>query len=99
MVDGVEGEQLRKGHQLQTMGGGVGGRRVGPRRGGAEIRGPPALYVSSREESPRSPWPRRVASEVVFTLSGPQALCRGKRIPSELSQRRKWRRGEGWSMR
>ena len=34
MVDGVEGEQLREGHQLLTMGGGVGGRRVGPRRAG-----------------------------------------------------------------
>ena len=34
MVDGVEGERLRKGRQLRTMGGGVGGRRVRPRRAG-----------------------------------------------------------------
>ena len=31
MVEGVIMEQLRKGRQLRTMGGGVGGRRVRPR--------------------------------------------------------------------
>jgi hypothetical protein len=34
MVDGVEGERLREGRQLQRMGGSVGGRRVRPRRTG-----------------------------------------------------------------
>ena len=34
MVDGVEGERLRKGHQLRTMGDGMGGHRVRPRRAG-----------------------------------------------------------------
>ena len=34
MVDGVKGERLREGHQLWTMGGGMGGRRVRPRRAG-----------------------------------------------------------------
>ncbi len=34
MVDGVKRERLREGRQLRTMGGGVGGRRVWPRRAG-----------------------------------------------------------------
>ena len=34
MVDGVKRERLREGHQLQTMGGSMGGRRVWPRRAG-----------------------------------------------------------------
>jgi hypothetical protein len=34
MVNGVKGEQLREGRQLHTMGGGVGGHRVRPRRVG-----------------------------------------------------------------
>jgi hypothetical protein len=34
MVNGVKRERLREGHQLQTMGGIMGGRRVWPRRAG-----------------------------------------------------------------
>jgi hypothetical protein len=34
MVDGVEGERLREGRRLRTIGGGGGGRRVWPRRAG-----------------------------------------------------------------
>ena len=37
MVDGVKRERLHEGRRLQTMGGSVGGRRVQPRRAGAEI--------------------------------------------------------------
>ena len=33
-VDQVEGERLREGRRLRTMGGGGGGRRVWPRRAG-----------------------------------------------------------------
>ena len=33
-VDRVEGERLREGRRLRTMGGGGGGRRVWPRRAG-----------------------------------------------------------------
>ncbi len=37
MVDEVEGERLRKGHQLRTMGGGGRGSPIRPRWAGAEI--------------------------------------------------------------
>ena len=37
MVDVVVRERLHEGHRLRTIGGGGGGRRIRPRRAGAEI--------------------------------------------------------------